>query len=249
MVKRRIVKIAVVTSLIVFALAGLLAAPVAAEEGLYHTVLYGQTLSGIARMYGLSIREVMDANGIANANLIYAGQRLTIPVIEMETAVHVVAAGEQLLTIAAKYGVTVRDIAIRNGIWNTNLIFPGQRLVIPGGAQPEPAPPIGTPNAQEAIVIESPELNAQVSSPVTVTGWGSGFENTLAVDILDAMGNAIGQGYVIVDAEFGQYGTFTGTIEFTAPAEAQLGRIQVYSISPRDGAIDHLASVTVNLQP
>ena len=249
MVRKRIALIAVVSSLILFSLAGLLAVPVAAEVGLHHTVLYGQTLSGIARMYGVTIPDIMVANGLANANLIYAGQRLLIPVVGGEAAVHVVAAGESLLTISAKYGVTVREIAARNGIWNTNLIFIGQRLAIPGGAQPQPTLEPGSPSTQEAILIESPELNAEVGSPVTVTGWGSGFENTLAVDILDAMGNAIGQGYVIVDAEFGQYGPFTGTVEFTAPGETQLGRIQVYSISPRDGAIDHLASVTVNLQP
>ena len=52
-----------------------------------------------------------------------------------------------------------------------------------------------------------------------------------------------------VDAEFGQVGPFSGVIEFTAPDEEQFGRIQVYGISPRDGAIEHLASVTVNLVP
>jgi hypothetical protein len=84
---------------------------------------------------------------------------------------------------------------------------------------------------------------------VTVTGWGSGFENNLAVDVLDQSGSVIGQGNVMVDAEFGQVGPFTGTVTFTPPDSTQLGRVAVYTISPRDGAIEHLASVTVNLKP
>jgi hypothetical protein len=71
----------------------------------------------------------------------------------------------------------------------------------------------------------------------------------MAVDVLDANGSVIGQGYVIVDAEMGQVGPFEGSVEFEAPSEAELGRVSVYSVSPRDGAIEHLASVTVSLEP
>ena len=45
----------------------------------YHTVTYGQTLSGIAAWYGTSAWRIADSNGIYNMNLIYAGQRLCIP--------------------------------------------------------------------------------------------------------------------------------------------------------------------------
>ena len=175
--------------------------------------------------------------------------------------------------IALKYGVSSWSVAQLNGIRNPNIIYRGQRLVIPKAgpwmpplATPEPAatpeaaatpvvvvpapsPQPAAPVAQEAIIIISPLPDAEISSPVTVTGWGSGFENSLAVDILDESGTAIGQGSAAVDAEFGQYGPFMGVVEFTKPAKEQLGRIQIYSISPRDGAIEHLASVTVKLKP
>ncbi|HSI99682.1 MAG TPA: LysM peptidoglycan-binding domain-containing protein [Patescibacteria group bacterium] len=44
-----------------------------------HTVRSGEHLTGIARHYGVTIAEVVAANGIADASRIYAGQRLTIP--------------------------------------------------------------------------------------------------------------------------------------------------------------------------
>lgn len=45
----------------------------------YHTVQWGQTLLGIARIYGVDAWSIARANGIYNMNYIYAGQVLVIP--------------------------------------------------------------------------------------------------------------------------------------------------------------------------
>jgi len=220
---------------------------VVADE-IWHVVRPGETLTSIARMYGVTVDEIVAANGITNPNLIYVGQRLLIP--STAYIVHIVQPGETLSSIAFMYGVSYWDIARLNGLTNPNMIYPGQRLLIPASAPPTPTPtPSPTvPVVQEAIVITSPAPDATITSPVTITGFGSGFENTLAVNILDGSGSVIGEGYVMVDAEVGQYGPFTGTVSYTAPSSTQLGRVQVFSISPRDGAIEHLASVSVTLQ-
>ena len=44
-----------------------------------HVVRWGETLSGIAARYGVSVWALMRANGLRSANRIYAGQRLLIP--------------------------------------------------------------------------------------------------------------------------------------------------------------------------
>lgn len=44
-----------------------------------YTIVYGDTLSGIASEFGTSVDALVAANGIANPNLIYAGQTITIP--------------------------------------------------------------------------------------------------------------------------------------------------------------------------
>jgi LysM repeat protein len=43
-----------------------------------------------------------------------------------------VRAGDNLFRISQRYGLTVTEIATRNGITNRDLIFPGDRLTIPG---------------------------------------------------------------------------------------------------------------------
>jgi len=219
---------------------------VSADGEIWHTVRAGETLTGIAKAYGVTVEEIMTANGLTNPNLIYVGQRLLIPT-STTYITHVVQPGETLTSIAWHYGVSYWDIAALNGLTNPNLIYVGQVLLIPTtGPTPTPTPTI--PTVQEAIIITAPLSDATITSPVTITGWGSGFENTLAVRVLDENGTVIGEGFVMVDAEFGQVGPFSGSVAYTAPGTTQLGRIQVFSVSPRDGAWEHLASVTVTLQ-
>ena len=250
MVKKRMFYIVFVAILLAGMLLGPFAVSAANSDYITHRVRYGENLWWIAWRYGVTIQQIVDANNIPNRNRIYAGQTLTIPREEQEFFEYTVQPGDTLLSLAHRFGTTVWQMARLNGIWNTNLIFVGQKLRIPDGvsAQP-PSGNSGVVMVQEAIVITSPSMNDTISSPVTVTGFGSGFENNLAVDILDETGSVIGQGYVMIDAEIGQYGPFTGTIEFTAPTTTQPGRVSVYEISPRDGAIKHLNSVTVTLQP
>jgi LysM repeat protein len=53
---------------------------------------------------------------------------------------HVVRPGENLYRIALRYGTSVSAIAAANHIANPNLIYVGQRLIIPSGHVPPPAP-------------------------------------------------------------------------------------------------------------
>jgi putative chitinase len=95
----------------------------------------GENLFRISLHYGMSYESVAAANGIINPDLVYIGQRLTIPAEgttpTAPTGTHVVQPGENLFRIALKYGVTVEALAVANDISNVNLIYPGQQLVIP----------------------------------------------------------------------------------------------------------------------
>jgi peptidoglycan lytic transglycosylase D len=60
---------------------------------LYHKVRPGDTLSGIANQYGISVSALVRANGLNNQNFIRAGQQLTLPVAG--SAVAVLAAAQE----------------------------------------------------------------------------------------------------------------------------------------------------------
>ncbi|OIO89193.1 MAG: hypothetical protein AUK03_14905 [Anaerolineae bacterium CG2_30_64_16] len=254
---------------IVVLLLGLGAATVAfAQSGSVHVVRPGDTLSGIGRSYGVSPAMIASANGIANPDRIFVGQKLVIPTSEPGAgtvhvvAHHMVGRGETLYSIARRYGVTLQQLAAYNNIADPNRILVGQMLRIPPPVNVTPIPTIVTPAPTvtplpmptpagcqcEAIVIQEPTQRMTVTSPVTVVGLGSGFEQTVVVAVLDGSGGQIGLAPATVVGEYGQQGTFTATVPFEVPANSQLGRIQVWSESPRDGAIEHLNSVTVMIQ-
>ncbi len=125
--------------------------PVPPSTGTY-TVRAGDTLYALAIQFNSSVAALAQLNGIVNANLIYPGQVLRVPGTTQPpvqptavpptqapapTAVpsvpysHVVQPGENLFRIALQYGITWDVLARANGIYNANLIFPGQVLVIP----------------------------------------------------------------------------------------------------------------------
>lgn len=103
-----------------------------------HVVSRGETLGEIAQDYGVSVRELVDANDIADPDLILIGQVLQIPgsddtvTLPAESDLtHTVVSGEVLSRIAVEHGVSVKDLVAANSLSNPDLIRPGQRLVIP----------------------------------------------------------------------------------------------------------------------
>ncbi len=113
-------------------------------QPVYHVVKPGQNLTQIANYYGVSVQAIVNANNLWNPNLIYAGQRLQIPVPCQSsstcTKTHIVQRGEYLKLIAARYGTTWQAIANLNSLRNPNLIYPGQRLKVPVECSTTPTP-------------------------------------------------------------------------------------------------------------
>jgi LysM repeat protein len=111
------------------------------ETATSYTVRAGDTLSAIALRYGVTVEAIMQANGLSNANLIYAGQVLTLPRVDTATGeqTYTVQRGDYLSVIARRYGVTLEELTAANGLANPNLISEGQVLTIPGSTIVETA--------------------------------------------------------------------------------------------------------------
>jgi hypothetical protein len=109
-------------------------------------------------------------------------------------------------------------------------------------------PPVAV--SQEVIRIDSPQAGAQVTSPVTVSGFGGpAFESTLNVEVYNASGQVVGKDTLMLQMEeAGQRGAFHGQVAFKVDS-VQPGRVSVFIVSPRDGGIQHLSSVEITLAP
>jgi LysM repeat protein len=104
--------------------------PVTGALTTYH-VVRGDTLQLIAGWYGTNWQTLAQLNAIPNPNLIFPGQRLSVPAAPNRTANYTVRRGDTLNSIAVRFSTSVNAITARNGIVNPNLIFTGQFLAIP----------------------------------------------------------------------------------------------------------------------
>ncbi|MBC7871598.1 MAG: LysM peptidoglycan-binding domain-containing protein [Chitinophagaceae bacterium] len=93
------------------------------------------------------------------------------PVLSGADCVHEVVLGENLFRLSLRYGVGVADIARSSGITNINLIFVGQKLVIPGCGTTGVVPP--------ATSIPSGVLGTGGPLSDTATGTGGGRIHTV----------------------------------------------------------------------
>lgn len=96
-----------------------------------YTVRRGDTLSSIARLFGVTPSSLARENALANPNLIYPGQVLILPDGAAGVRAITVDRGDTLSRLARRYGSTVSALARLNRIENVNRIFAGQTLLVP----------------------------------------------------------------------------------------------------------------------
>ncbi|MBE2184063.1 MAG: LysM peptidoglycan-binding domain-containing protein [Anaerolineae bacterium] len=114
-----------------------------------YVVRPGDTLFWIAVRHNTTVNHLATLNNISNPNLIFAGQRLLVPVntaqavptavviptidgvTAQEVRTYTVQPGDNLYNISLRFNVPLANIISANGIVNSNRIYIGQTLIIP----------------------------------------------------------------------------------------------------------------------
>jgi murein DD-endopeptidase MepM/ murein hydrolase activator NlpD len=151
------------------------------------TVAPGDTIASIAHRHGVPAAVIMQANGIRPGSPLPPGQRLVIPRYQGAGArvaagtgpaapgVHVVAAGENLSSIARHYHKPRTAIAKANNLAPDAKIRIGQHLVIPGlkapvaAAPAKPAPPVAQGDRGNAKAAAKPMAPPAAPNPRMAT--------------------------------------------------------------------------------
>ncbi len=119
-----------------------------------YTISPGDTLSGIAQYYGVSVEQLKAWNGLVS-DLIYPGYRLSIygnstsqgqsvtPSYSSNSAspsygqasgnAYTIKAGDNLYDLGLAYGLSMETLMAYNGL-SSNMIYPGQVIYIPSGS-------------------------------------------------------------------------------------------------------------------
>ena len=103
-----------------------------------YTVQDGDTISGVAVRFGVSVNTILWENNLTAYGIIRPGQTLTI--LPVSGVRHQVIRGDTLGKIANKYGVEPAAITETNKLASADDLQIGEKLIIPNGKKPRPIP-------------------------------------------------------------------------------------------------------------
>jgi len=110
----------------------------AAFADTFHEVKQQETLTSIAKQYGIPLKEILSANSIDDPDKIHTGQILIIPDFSSSTVKksitrYEVKQGDTLCSISRKYGISLQEILSVNSMKKDDKIKAGDILKIPTG--------------------------------------------------------------------------------------------------------------------
>lgn len=134
---------------------------VAPRDGIItYAVQDGDTLSGIASKFGISLNTLLWANNLNSRSSIRTGKELTI--LPTSGVLYTVAKGDTATKIASKFGGKVEEILAYNNITDNSGLTSGKQIIIPGG------------KITAAVSAPSSVGRVFASAPKTSAGGGSG---------------------------------------------------------------------------
>lgn len=154
-----------------------------------YVVREGDTLSGIAQMFGVSVNTVMWANNITSAKGIHKDQTLVI--LPISGVKYVVKKGDSLKSIASKYKADVDEIIAFNDLSSNTSLVAGTEIIIPN------AEPVSAPASKVIAKTGTKGASAYVDTtgyfmrPIKAGRRSQGIHGRNGVDLADKIGTPI----------------------------------------------------------
>ena len=98
-----------------------------------YIVQEGDNIVSIAKLFNVSIIDLIRENNLDNVYYLTPGTEIKIPVgaTPIGFTYYIVKKGDSLYQIASQYGITAQQLAEINGLELNEYIYPNQRLIVP----------------------------------------------------------------------------------------------------------------------
>lgn len=127
----------------------------------HYIVQEGETVSSLAKKFGITEHTVLWANELSSGAALREGQELII--MPVSGTLHLVRPHDTLSEIAGWYKANAEHIEDFNQLTSSSQIFAGDLLIIPGGTQPSSLP------AGRLTPIENSYFSYPIAAPHRVT--------------------------------------------------------------------------------
>jgi N-acetylmuramoyl-L-alanine amidase len=122
------------------------------HRGRTYTVRFGDTLSGIAARFGITVERLARRNGLAPRGILLAGSTLRVSSSGGPPPHHShgfrgryrVVPGDTLTGIAARFGIGIHRLARANGLRRDGILLAGITLRVPAHARARRSAPVAT---------------------------------------------------------------------------------------------------------
>jgi murein DD-endopeptidase MepM/ murein hydrolase activator NlpD len=151
-----------------------------------YVVKQGDTLSTIAKMFGVSVNTVLWSNNLTVKDAIKPGQSLVI--LPVSGISHTVKKGDTLSTIASSYKADLAEIRNFNGLSEESIISIGDVIIVPDGEPRNISSGTIKVVSQSAVTVDS---SGYFIRPINGGVKSRGIHGYNAVDIAAPIGTNI----------------------------------------------------------
>lgn len=99
-----------------------------------YQVQNGDTLASVASKFGISVNNLSSLNGIMVGSVLNPGDYIVVPRGQMENPYfmeYTVKKGDNIYEIARAYNISPSQLLKLNGLNETDIIYPNQKIMIP----------------------------------------------------------------------------------------------------------------------